>query len=145
MLLRDHLKLGGADLPDVLGTVMIDRERCGRSIVVTHEDPTVSAFRARQKSPRTRALLRDRGRVAELANAWLKEKLGLRRFHVRGLKKVASETLWAVLTYNIQQWIRLRWRPRLGIWRRLTPNLAATPALEIRCSNRRLIKPQNDG
>ena len=87
--------------------------RCGRSIVVTHEDPTVSAFRARQKSPRTRALLRDRGRVAELANAWLKEKLGLRRFHVRGLKKVASETLWAVLTYNIQQWIRLRWRPRL--------------------------------
>jgi hypothetical protein len=27
-------------------------------------------------------------------------KFGLRRFHVRGLKKVASETLWAVLTYK---------------------------------------------
>jgi Transposase DDE domain len=91
------------------------REQCcsgngrnGRSIVVTHEDPVVSAFRARQASPRTRALLRDRGRVAELANAWLKEKLGLRRFHVHGLAKVTTETLWAVLTYNIQQWIRLR-------------------------------------
>jgi hypothetical protein len=50
--------------------------------------------------------------VAELVNAWLKEKLDLRRFHVRGLAKVSTEVLWAVLTYNIQQWVRLRWRPR---------------------------------
>jgi hypothetical protein len=28
------------------------------------------------------------------------------------LAKVGTEVLWAVLTYNIQQWIRLRWRPR---------------------------------
>ena len=74
----------------------------------------VSAFRARQASPETRTLLRERGRVAEFVNAWLKEKLDLRRFHVRGLAKVGTEALWAVLTYNIQQWIRLRWRPRLG-------------------------------
>ena len=74
----------------------------------------VSAFRARQASPETRTLLCERGRVAELVNAWLKEKLDLRRFHVRGLAKVGTEALWAVLTYNVQQWIRLRWRPRLG-------------------------------
>src|SRR5690349_6379842 len=82
------------------------------SIVVTHENPVVSAFRSRHASPETRTLLRERGRVVELVNAWLKEELDLRRFHVRGLAKVGSEALWAVLTYNIQQWIRLRWRPR---------------------------------
>jgi transposase len=86
----------------------------GRSIVVTHEDPVVSAFRARQASPETHTLLRERERVAEFVNSWLKEKLDLRRFHVRGLAKVGTEALWAVLTYNVQQWIRLRWRPRLG-------------------------------
>jgi hypothetical protein len=88
--------------------------RYGRSIVVTREDPVVSAFRARQATLETRTLLRERGRVAELVNAWLKEKLALRRFHVRGLRKVSTEALWAVLTYNIQQWIRLRWLPRFA-------------------------------
>ena len=90
--------------------------RYGRSIVVTREDPVVSAFRARQATLETRTLLRERGRVAELVNAWLKEKLALRRFHVRGLRKVSTEALWAVLTYNIQQWIRLRWLPRFAAY-----------------------------
>ncbi len=47
-------------------------------------------------------------------NAWIKEKIGLRQFHLRGLVKVGMEALWACLTYNIQQWIRLVWRPRLA-------------------------------
>ena len=51
--------------------------------------------------------------MAEFPNAWLKEKLGLRRFRVRGLIKVKCETLWAALTYNIQQWIRISWLPKL--------------------------------
>ena len=32
--------------------------------------------------------------MAEFVNAWLKEKLGLRRFHVRGLAKVRAEAMW---------------------------------------------------
>jgi hypothetical protein len=32
---------------------------------------------------------------------------------LRGLVKVGLEVLWAVLTYNIQQWVRLSWRTRL--------------------------------
>jgi hypothetical protein len=40
--------------------------------------------------------------------AGLKTKLGLRQFHVRGKVKVQMEMLWACLTYNLQQWIRLR-------------------------------------
>jgi hypothetical protein len=37
--------------------------------------------------------------------------LGLRRFRVSGRAKVRAEATWAALTYNLQQWIRLRWRP----------------------------------
>jgi hypothetical protein len=33
---------------------------------------------------------------------------------VRGLKKVLCKVLWAALTYNLQQWFRLRWRIRLA-------------------------------
>ena len=40
--------------------------------------------------------------------------MGLRQFRVRGLAKVLLEVLWACLTYNIQQWIRLSWRPGLA-------------------------------
>lgn len=89
-------------------------QRYGRSIVVTHEDPVVSAFRSRKNSPETKALVRERGRVAEFVNAWLKDKLGLRRFRVRGLAKAGTEALWALLAYNIRQWIRLRWKPRIA-------------------------------
>jgi hypothetical protein len=55
-----------------------------------------------------RASYRRRGRVVEFCHAWIKSKLGLRQFHVRGLVKVQMEMLWACLTYNLQQWIRLR-------------------------------------
>jgi len=58
-----------------------------------------------------RAIYRKRGEVAEFPNAWIKEKLGLRKFRVRSLVKAGSELLWACLTYNIMQWVRLVWRP----------------------------------
>jgi hypothetical protein len=45
--------------------------------------------------------------VVEFCHAWIKSKLGLRQFHVRGLVKVQTELLWACLTYNLQHWIRL--------------------------------------
>lgn len=85
--------------------------RYGRSIVVTKENPVVAAFRATTATPEAQMALRQRSAVAEFVNAWLKEKLGLRRFRVRGLAKVRAEAMWAALTYNVQQWIRLRWRP----------------------------------
>jgi transposase len=86
--------------------------RYGRSIVVTKEHSVMTAFRAQTASAEGEAALKQRSAVAEFVNAWLKEKLGLRRFHVRGLPKVRAEAMWAALTYNVQQWIRLRWRPR---------------------------------
>jgi hypothetical protein len=68
---------------------------------------------AKMQTDAARALYRLRAPVAEFSNLWLKAKLGLRQFGVRGLQKVRCEVWWACLTYNIQQWFRLRWRERL--------------------------------
>ena len=68
------------------------------------------AFIDKMKTDAAKAVYRLRGAVAEFPNAWIKAKIGLRQFRVRGLRKVRCETLWAVLTHNIQHWIRLCWR-----------------------------------
>jgi hypothetical protein len=57
-------------------------------------------------------IYRQRGPVAEFPNAWIKEKIGLRKFRLPGLRKVNMEAMWACLTCNVQQWIGRIWRPR---------------------------------
>ena len=74
------------------------------------EQEDVAAFRKKMETEENRAIYRRRGEVAEFPNAWIKDKLGLRKFHVRGLVKAGSELLWACLTYNIMQWERLKRR-----------------------------------
>lgn len=86
----------------------------GRSIIRAAEAPEVKRFLEKMQTPEAKEIYRQRGAVAEFPNAWIKEKLGLRQFRLRGLAKVLLEVLWACLTYNIQQWIRLRWRPALA-------------------------------
>lgn len=85
----------------------------GRLVVRTVNGAVVAAYREKMKSAEAKAIYRQRKRVAEFPNLWLKEKLGLRRFRVRGLIKARCEALWACLTYNLQQWVRIRWRPQL--------------------------------
>ncbi len=84
-----------------------------RSIVRSENVPVVAAYVAKMQTEEARAIYRCRAPVAEFTNAWLKTKIGLRQFCVRGLQKVRCEVLWACLTYNIQQWFRLRWKARL--------------------------------
>ena len=72
------------------------------------ESPQVVAFREKMSGQEAQAQYRRRGRVVEFCHVWIKSKLGLRQFYVRGLTKVGTELLWACLTYNLQQWIRLR-------------------------------------
>jgi transposase len=79
----------------------------GRSVVRGEESAIVLAFRQKMASEAAQTQYRRRGRVVEFCHAWIKSKLGLRQFHVRGLIKVQLEMLWACLTYNLQQWIRL--------------------------------------
>jgi len=50
-----------------------------------------------------KAIYRQRGAVAEFPNAWIKDKLGLKQFRLRGLIKARLEVLWTALTYNIQK------------------------------------------
>jgi transposase len=89
----------------------------GRTVSIRlDEQADVAAFREKMEGAEYRAIYRKRGEVAEFPNAWIKEKLGLRKFRVRGLVKAGSELLWACLTYNIMQWVRLIWRqPGHGI------------------------------
>ena len=89
-------------------------EAKGRSVSRSVEHPVVAAHREKMQTEQAKAVYKQRGGVAEFTNAWLKTKNGLRQFRLRGLAKVSLEVLWASMTYNIQQWIRLRWRPRLS-------------------------------
>jgi hypothetical protein len=74
----------------------------------TEETAAMIAFRQKMATPEAQKQYRRRSRVIEFCHAWIKSKLGLRQFHLRGLAKAQMEMLWACLTYNLQQWIRLR-------------------------------------
>lgn len=89
-------------------------QTCGRTVVRNEPNALLKAFREKMQTEDYRHSYRKRSEVAEFPNAWLKEKLGIRRFRLRGIAKVAMESLWAVITYNVQQWIRLRWREQLA-------------------------------
>lgn len=71
--------------------------------------PAVAALRRRMKSKSGRRVYAKRGQVAELPNAVIKERMGLRQFLVRGLPKVTTVTLLTVLAYNMQRLFSLGW------------------------------------
>ena len=85
-----------------------ENQKRGRSVARGEESAAVLAFHLKMASEEAQAQYRRRGRVVEFCHAWIKSKLGLRQFHVRGLIKVQMEMLWACLTYNLQHWIRLK-------------------------------------
>jgi transposase len=87
-------------------------ETMGRAIVRGVDDPVVVAHKEKMETEEAKQIYRQRGAVAEFPNAWIKDKIGLRQFRLRGLIKVGMELLWVCLTYNIKQWIRLCWRPQ---------------------------------
>jgi hypothetical protein len=93
------------------------RQKCcagaaARRIFRSENVPVVAAFVEKMQTEAAKAICRMRGAVAEFPHAWLKAKIGLRQFRVRGLKKVRCEVVWACLAYNLQQWVRLCWRVR---------------------------------
>ena len=84
----------------------------GRSVVRSEATPEMAAFQAKMETPEAQAIYKQRAGVAEFPNAWIKDKIGLRQFRLRGLVKVTLEAVWACLTYNVCQWIRLCWKPQ---------------------------------
>jgi hypothetical protein len=99
------------------------RERCvqikrreqgeGRRLQVLRQNPLVTAHQAKMATERAKEAYRKRGEVAEFPNAWLKDKIGLRKFRLRGLAKAKIEALWACLAYNVAIWQRKVWLPEL--------------------------------
>jgi hypothetical protein len=84
----------------------------GRSVLRMHKTGQLAAFEAKMQTEQARQIYKQRAGVAEFPNAWIKDKFGLRQFRLRGVVKVGVEALWACLTYNICQWIRLCWKPK---------------------------------
>jgi len=78
----------------------------GRSVIRAVHSPVVRQFAEKMETEAAKAIYRQRGAVAEFPNAWIKEKLGLRQFRLRGLVKVGLEVLWAALTYNLMHFGR---------------------------------------
>ena len=87
----------------------------GRSVIRAVHSAEVRQFAQKMQTEAAKAIYRQRGAVAEFPHAWIKDKLGLKQFRLRGLTKVRMEVLWAALTYNIQQWVRLSWRTKLQL------------------------------
>jgi transposase len=84
----------------------------GRSVLRMEKTAQLAAFEAKMQSAQAQKIYKERAGVAEFPNAWIKEKFGLCQFRLRGVVKVGLESLWACLTYNICQWVRLCWKPR---------------------------------
>ena len=74
-----------------------------------HDSPAIADYRQRMASAEGQAIYRERAATAETVNADLKCWRGLDRLLVRGLNKVTSVMLLAVLTYNLMRCIRLGW------------------------------------
>jgi transposase len=85
-----------------------ENRKHGRSVTRSEESAAMMAFRKKMETEEARTQYQKRAPVAEFRNCWIKTKLGLRRFHVRGLVRAQAEMLWACLTHNLQQWIRIR-------------------------------------
>lgn len=86
-----------------------------RSVLRIQESPAVARFHSKVAEPGSKAIYKLRARIAEFSNCWIKDKLKLRRFHVRGQIKVQAEMLWYAIAHNLQQWVRLRWKDRLAM------------------------------
>ena len=82
-------------------------EKHGRAVGIRLEDDRVEAFLAKMETDAAKAIYKTRAPIAEFPNAWLKTKLNWARVRSRGLKRVAVEAIWPVLTYNLQRYFAI--------------------------------------
>lgn len=62
----------------------------------------------RMSTPEGKALYRKRAPVVEGVFARLKHHMGIRRFHLRGLKRVRTEWTWICTAYNLKRWMGIK-------------------------------------
>jgi len=80
----------------------------GRAISRLLVPESVILFKEKMRTEQAKQIYRKRSEVAEFPNLWLKTKIGLKQFYLRGLDKVTAEAKWAALAHNIHHWLRLR-------------------------------------
>lgn len=88
------------------------KSKLGRSLNRPEYETELIGHKTKMATAAAQAIYKQRAQTAEFPIAWLKEKIGLRRFRLRGLQKAELELLWACATHNLQQWIRLAWKPQ---------------------------------
>jgi transposase len=86
-----------------------------RQIHQVQETAAMKIYLERMQQPETEQCYKQRKAVAETPHLWWKAIFRWRRFSVRGLAKAAKEALWLGITYNVRQWIRLRYRPEIAL------------------------------
>jgi len=74
------------------------------------EPEEIVKFRKKMETEEAKQVYQKRGPVAEFPNAWIKERIGLRKFSLRGIIKAGIELTWACLTYNAMAWMRECWK-----------------------------------
>lgn len=84
-----------------------------RTVIRKEYDKKVLDFWQKMKTEKYKEIYKIRAENAEFPNAWIKDKFKLRQFRLRGLQKVNIELTIAVISYNIMQWLRLKWKVRL--------------------------------
>jgi hypothetical protein len=72
-----------------------------------NENGVVARFREKMSTEEAKQIYRKRGAVAEFPFAILKDKFGLRKFRVFGMRKAEAEATWACLAHNVMIWLRL--------------------------------------
>lgn len=82
----------------------------GRMVSILVSEPKeIAEFRIKMETEEAKQAYKKRGPVAEFPNAWIKDKIGLRKFSLTGMDKAGIELMWACLTYNAMVWIRECW------------------------------------
>lgn len=125
LLVAQRSKAGIGKIEHSYTAVQSDCEQCphkmrccpkapARSVLRIEDDVAVQRFREKMRTSAAQSLYKQRSRIAEFPFCWIKEKFGLRRFHVRGRAKVEMEFLWHALAYNIRQWMLVRSSARLN-------------------------------
>jgi transposase len=79
----------------------------GRSIVRVERTPEVDQFYERMKTEAAVQIRKQRSQLAEFPNAWLKTKIKLRQFRLRGKVKAGMELLWGCLAYDLSRAFRI--------------------------------------
>lgn len=85
-----------------------------RQIIRLEDHPAVASFKETMETESAKEIYKQRSRFAEFPFAWIKEKFGLRKFHVRGKDKTLMELIWVCLAFNIQTFIRIKRKPSLN-------------------------------